>query len=198
LYLVEEESQKSNTYDGGILMSYMMVIRRCFSTVTKLVLTSALTLLATYAQAAPTKYATQVLADKPIGYWRLGEAPGTSAAVALRGDNGTYSGGITLGQPGLHGGDTAALFDGATGRIVVPNSSALNPRNITMEAKVSWSGPNGLQQRILEKSSFAELAQYGLNVLDSGHVLVELRTTTSGTLRACEKTTDTECFLCDT
>src|SRR5262249_13154231 len=37
------------------------------------------------------------------------------------------------------------------------------------------SGPNGFQQRILEKSSFAEVAQYGLSILDDGHVRVEIR-----------------------
>ena len=80
-------------------------------------------------------------------------------------NNGTYSGGITFGQPGFHGGDTAALFDGATGRIIVPNSNSLNPPHITMEAKVRWDGPNDFHQRILEKSSFPELAQYGLGIL---------------------------------
>ena len=121
---------------------------------------------------APITFATEALADGPIGYWRLGEAPGSASAADASGNanNGTYSGGITLGQPGFHGGDTAALFDGKTGRVVVPDSNVLNPPNITMEAKVRWDGPNDLQQRILEKSSFAELAQYGLSILPDGHV----------------------------
>jgi hypothetical protein len=126
---------------------------------------------------APMTFATEVLADGPIGYWRLGEAPGAANAADASGNanSGTYSGGITLGQPGFHGGDTAALFDGVTGRIVVPDSEVLNPLNITMEAKVRWDGPNDLQQRILEKSSYAQLAQYGLSILADGHVQVELR-----------------------
>ncbi len=132
---------------------------------------------------APITFANEVLADGPIGYWRLGEAPGTVSAADASGNanSGTYSGGITLGQPGFHGGDTAALFDGATGRIVVPNSDVLNPANIAMEAKVRWDGPNDLQQRILEKSSFAELAQYGLSILPDGHVQVEIRTSAATT-----------------
>ncbi len=132
---------------------------------------------------APITFATEVLADGPIGFWRLGEAPGTASAADASGNanNGTYSGGITLGQPGFHGGDTAALFDGATGRVVVPNSNVLNPPNITMEAKVRWDGPNDLQQRILEKSSFAELAQYGLSILPDGRVQVEIRTSAATT-----------------
>jgi hypothetical protein len=131
-------------------------------------------------------YDTAVLADQPIGYWRLGEAPGSAIAADAsgHGNHGNYSSvGITLGQPGFHGGDTAALFDGATGRIVVPNSETLNPRNITMEAKVSWFGPNPGRiqylQRILEKSSYEQRAEYALNIDEDGHVFVDLRVRTA-------------------
>ncbi len=132
---------------------------------------------------APRGFVTEVLADGPIGYWRLGETPGTAKAADASGhaNDGTYSGGVTLGLPGFHGGDTAALFDGKTGRVVVPDSDSLNPANITIEAKVRWDGPNTLQQRILEKSSFAELAQYGLSIMPDGHVQVELRTSAATT-----------------
>lgn len=155
-----------------------MVIRRCHSPVPTFVMAGAL-LLATSINGAPTSYATRILADGPIGYWRLGELPpGTTAADSSgAGNNGAYSGGVILGQPGFHDGDTAARFDGKTGRVVVPNSGSLNPANITMEAKVGWVGPNGLQQRILEKSSYAELAQYSLSITEGGHVRVEIRTT---------------------
>ena len=144
--------------------------------VARIILISALTLLATYAQAAPPSYAVQVLADGPVGYWRLGEAPGASTAADSSGNanNGNYTGGITLGQL-LVPGDTAALFDGATGRIVVQNSATNNPARITMEAKVRWDGSTGLQQRILEKESFGGTTQYGLSVTPSGNVHVELR-----------------------
>ena len=126
---------------------------------------------------ASDDFATQVLADGPVGYWRLGEPAGSLTAADASGNNnpGTCTGGITFGQPGLHGGDTAALFDGATGRISVTNSESVNPARITMEAKVRWDGATGFQQRILEKESFAGTTQYGLSVLPDGHVHVELR-----------------------
>ena len=135
---------------------------------------------------APRSFVTEVLADGPIGYWRLGENPGTATAADASGhlNDGTYSGTITLGQPGFHGGDTAALFDGKpdlNSRVVVLNSDSLNPPNITIEAKVRWDGPNTFQQRILEKSSFAELAQYGLSILPDGRVQVEIRTSAATT-----------------
>lgn len=128
-------------------------------------------------------FATEVLADGPIGYWRLGESLGSVAAADAsgNGNNGACSGGITFAQPGFHGGDTAALFDGATGRIIVLNSNSLNPPHITMEAKVRWDGPNNFYQRIVEKSSFPQLAQYGMGILPDGHVRVELRTSSATT-----------------
>lgn len=132
-------------------------------------------------------YATEVLADGPIGYWRLGEVPGSASAADAsgHGNKGKYGGDIALGHPGFHGGDTAALFNSVpgqtSGRVLVPNSDSLNPPHITMEAKIRWDGPNDFQQRILEKSSFAELAQYGLSVLPDGHVQVELRTSSATT-----------------
>lgn len=130
---------------------------------------------------AINNFAAEVFADGPIGYWRLGELPGsvTAADSSGNGNNGSSSGGITFGQPGFHGGDTAALFDGATGRIVALNSNSLNPPHITMEAKVRWDGPNDFYQRILEKSSFPELAQYGFGILPDAHVRVELRTSSA-------------------
>ena len=132
---------------------------------------------------AISNFATEVLADGPIGFWRLGEALGSVSAADASGNanNGSCGGAITFGQPGFHGGDTAALFDGATGRIIVLNSNSLNPPHITMEAKVRWDGPNDLYQRILEKSSFAELAQYGFGISPDGRVRVELRTSSATT-----------------
>src|SRR5262249_16273319 len=50
----------------------------------------------------------------------------------------------------------------------------------TMEAKVRWDGPTGLQQRILEKESFAGTTQYGLSVMPNARVHVELRMRQSG------------------
>jgi len=120
-------------------------------------------------------FAAEVMADGPIGYWRL-----NMNAFDSSGNNNhgmvPSGAGVTFGQPGFHGGDTAALFDGATGRIIVRNSNSLNPPHITMEAKVRWDGPNGQYQRILEKSSFQSLAQYGLSITRGARVRVELRT----------------------
>jgi hypothetical protein len=130
------------------------------------------------------KYADEVMADRPDGYWRLGDRIGSGTAVdtSPRGNNGKVEGLVMFGQPGFHGGDTAALFDGATACIVVPNSHSLNPTRITMEAKIRWDGPTPAndRQRIVEKESYGGTTNYGLSITPDGHVHVELRRRVSG------------------
>jgi hypothetical protein len=166
-------------------------------------------------------FANAVMADGPVGYWRLGDPTppddphsypwnnikdetangNVGAVIDSIGDNvfdpvGGITGpsGIKFRQPGLHGGlfiprfpmgDTAALFDGKTGRIIVLNSDSLNPQYLTMEALIRWDGPNPgpdgnpspiqYQQRILEKSSYPEVAQYSLSINTDKKIRVELR-----------------------
>jgi hypothetical protein len=137
-----------------------------------------LSALATPVLAAPITFANAVLADNPIAYWRFGEAAGAgTAADAASGHDGTYFPGVTAGQAGIGGGDTGALFDGISGSVTVPNDPELGPDLITMEALVRWDGPNAFQQRILEKSFFTggEQASYGMSILPTGAVQVEIR-----------------------
>src|SRR5205823_2885356 len=64
-----------------------------------------------------------------MGYWRLGESSGTTACDSTtQHDNGTYSGGFTLGAPGALQADpaTAVSFDGSSGQMSVPAASSLN------------------------------------------------------------------------
>ncbi len=78
-------------------------------------------------EAAPESgtvgYAQTVLADGPIGYWRLDEPLGATVAKdsSGHGNDGTYVGGVALQAKGAIAGDsdTAATFDGATGWVDV-------------------------------------------------------------------------------
>ena len=81
------------------------------------------------AAALPTTYRDEVLADNPAGYWRLNEASGTSAIEEIAGINGTYTGGVSLGQPGALTSDSAnkaASFDGIDDSMSVANAGALS------------------------------------------------------------------------
>jgi hypothetical protein len=129
-------------------------------------------------------FASEVLADSPIAYYRLNEAPGTPGTTRAADWSGHENHGavsptgITFGVNGLGSDDTAARFDGlGIGRIIVSDHESINPKRLTIEALISWSGPvRDIQQRILEKSLNArgELAGYGLSVLPDGHLQAEI------------------------
>jgi hypothetical protein len=84
---------------------YSVIVSNAFGVVTSSVV--SLTVI-----SAPTyPYAKEVLADQPLGYWRLDERSGTVAHDYMAGNNGIYSH-TTLGQPGynLLDSHTAARF----------------------------------------------------------------------------------------
>ncbi len=93
----------------------------------------------------PPEYRSAVIADEPVGYWRLGEASGTVAVDEKAADPGTYRNGALLAQPSLLAGDsanTAVRFDGTNDLVAIPSSSALSPATkVSVEA---WIKPNAL------------------------------------------------------
>lgn len=74
----------------------------------------------TLALASSATYKSTILADSPLRYYRLDEATGTTATdLGSSAQNGTYTGGFTLNQPGALSGDTdaAVKFNGSTGSV---------------------------------------------------------------------------------
>lgn len=81
----------------------------------------------------------EVTADRPTAWFRLGEARGTSAADAIGGAAGTYTGTPTLGGAGLvaSDSDTAVEFNGSTDYVSVADRAALDlGDSFTVEALV--------------------------------------------------------------
>jgi hypothetical protein len=83
--------------------------------------------------ASHDAYEAEVVADNPVGYWRLNESDNTEAALsegAAGGVDGTYEGGVTVGQSSLLpsvSGNTAARFDATQQQAVaVPNHLLIN------------------------------------------------------------------------
>ncbi len=103
----------------------------------------------------PSAYADAVLADSPAGYWRLGEAGGTTANDAAGANTGTYTNAPTLDSASLLAADTAnrsVRFDGSNDHVRIPNSTGLNPsQRVTVEA---WIKPEALPAA----GSFASIA----------------------------------------
>lgn len=65
------------------------------------------------APATVSAYEDVVLADSPLAYYILGESSGTPQGTTMldssgNGRDGTYGGGITLGQPGIPGSTATA------------------------------------------------------------------------------------------
>jgi hypothetical protein len=86
-------------------------------------------------------YSSVVLADNPVGYWRLNQTVTTDLSVCANlgslgaAGNGTYFLGVAGGQPGAIWGDAdpAANFNGTQGRMDVPYDAELNPPVFSVE-----------------------------------------------------------------
>ena len=87
------------------------------------------------------QYRMAVMADGPLAYWRLGESSGTAAVDSIGSRDGNLLGGVVLGQPGaLTDGTSAMLFNGSSGYIQVPSSTALPlAGDLTLELWVNVS-----------------------------------------------------------
>lgn len=84
-------------------------------------------------------YAATVLADSPLGYWRLGDASGTTMTDSSGSSrNGTYVGTPTLGAAGLLTGDadTAVSLNGTSQCGTVTYAAWMDVSVITLEAVV--------------------------------------------------------------
>ncbi len=85
-------------------------------------------------------YKTVVLSDNPVAFWPLNETSGTTAYdISGNSYNGTYSGGFTLGQPGLPSGGTAVQFNGSSGCINIPEAVTTAKASVTLEGWVNLS-----------------------------------------------------------
>jgi hypothetical protein len=94
-------------------------------------------------------YTAAVLQDNPVAYWRLDEPANSTTALDASGHgaDGTYVGGVTLGQTGAlaEDPDTAALFDGAGGHVDFANTLAGNDFSVEAWVKTTADSPVGTQ-----------------------------------------------------
>ena len=99
-------------------------------------------------------YAQTILADDPIGYWRLDETAGAASVADASGSGhvGIASSGVNFGQSGpMADGHTTALFDGSTGAVEVPHATSMNAEALTWEAWVNVPAIAGSFRRVLGK-----------------------------------------------
>jgi hypothetical protein len=102
----------------------------------------------------PATVSSDVLADAPVGYWRLNETEGAAANLGSTGSaaNGQPLDGVTTGVPGprpaafpgFEPGNLAQRFNGTGARVEIPYSAALNPDGpFTVEAWVKPARSGG-------------------------------------------------------
>jgi hypothetical protein len=144
----------------------------------------ALALFAASPARAQYDYPSTVLAQGPVGYWRLNETtqphpPITTAAnlgsLGATG-NGTYNGGqgFYRGFPGaLANSDTAVHFDGTSQFVSVPYDATLNPSTFTIEG---WlSADNIAANCALSCGIFATAGRSGWLIYQTSQTGYELR-----------------------
>jgi hypothetical protein len=108
------------------------------------------------AQAdAGSVYATSVLSDAPLAYWRMDDAAGTVARDTTgNGNDGQYVGGVTLGTGGalIGDADTAVTLDGVSGHVDMGNRFAFaGNASYTLEL---WAQPHAIgtsYQRVISR-----------------------------------------------
>jgi Concanavalin A-like lectin/glucanases superfamily/Domain of unknown function (DUF1929)/Kelch motif len=114
----------------------------------------------------PSAYRDAVLADSPVGYWRLSET--TGAAIDLTGNapGGSYRGGMVRGVPGALAGDSnlAARLDAVDDYVSVPDNNALDVGDVfTLELWVKRGSVLGTSQRLLHKGAGTPSLGFGQN-----------------------------------
>jgi hypothetical protein len=114
----------------------------------------------------PNLYRDAVLADGPVGYWRLGETTGAAVDTTGNAAGGSYLGGVTRGVQGALAGDSnpAARFDGTDDYVSVPDNSALDRGDVfSIELWVKRGALQGTTQRLLHKGAGVASLGFGLN-----------------------------------
>lgn len=92
-----------------------------------------------------TNYDTVVLSDSPVGYWKLADTSGTSAADSSTNNNsGTYAGGyIFLGNAGPANLNSGVILNGTSGIITVNPIAAYNLTSWSAEGWIILSSAPG-------------------------------------------------------
>jgi hypothetical protein len=114
--------------------------------------------------AAP--YRDAVMADQPVGYWRLAETTGNALDETSNAAGGRYNGGVTRGVPGALTNDAnlAARFDGVDDYVSVPDNGPMDVGDtFTYELWFKRGATQGVTQRLLHKGTGPATLGFGVN-----------------------------------
>lgn len=144
-------------------------------------------------------YVSEVAADSPLAFYRLGDASGNAADSSGNGRSASSNGGTkTYGASGLLLGASNGCVDfGATGYFEVASAAWMNVSNITVEAIIRPTAVGGGTQRtfLSRRGSSAAVADttFGFRVDSAGKIsfYVSAGGTTSGLAGATVLTANT-------
>jgi hypothetical protein len=95
-------------------------------------------------------YSAEVLADSPVGYWRLNETSGSTVVDSSgNGLNGSYINSPTLNQSSAITGGRSVLFNGTNQYASIPHNSLINVTELSLECWANWqTTPNDTGQLV--------------------------------------------------
>lgn len=119
-------------------------------------------------------YDSEVLADSPVAYYETAETSGTTATDSGGGGhNGTFTGGVTLAQPGPFPGALAWELDGSTGLVAVPAITGWGAGDFSIEAWVNPAYTQPANTPIWNTSSGAPVMDLAIDLGFDGSGLVK-------------------------
>jgi hypothetical protein len=121
------------------------------------------------SSAAGLGYADVVLAKNPVAFWRLNETSGTTMVDASgNGHDGTYTS-VALGATGVGiNSDKAGTFNGTSSKSLVPDDSAFNLLNFTVEAWMRLVAPTAGDLRVMNQQDGSNYWLLHLNQVSPG------------------------------
>lgn len=89
-------------------------------------------------------YRAAVMALSPVGYWRLGESAGTTAADSAGGHDAVHTASPTLGVVGAVNGNKAIAYNGSSQLSTAPSAAAFSLPTTGELSVVVWLRPDAL------------------------------------------------------
>lgn len=131
-------------------------------------------------------YASEVAADSPVLWWRLGESSGTTAVDASgNGRDGTYAGSPTLGVSGLiTDGNTAVDLDGVNDQVTYAATVLSSSSYLTVECWMKLPAITGHRLFGLAGTSNA----HSLDITSGGSIVFQVNPTGTGSANGTSAT----------
>jgi hypothetical protein len=133
------------------------------------------------AAADRRRYRSEVLADKPLAYWRMADASGTTMADELGANHGAYLNSPTLGAAGAVAGNAAVTLNGVIQGATAPNLSLGNVWTLECWAtRTAYASHTLLCSGINGSGNIAFFMGFGITVVQPQTLQIGFRNSVTG------------------